>query len=126
MRKIRVFIVLALMVALLGCQGMSWQNKAVTSYEGVGITIKQVIDSYRELKTAGLITPVQDAQFWNAYTKVYYAYQSAGSSLSVAITATDPQMAKDAMAAYEKAVLELPQLVSDVYKLVMSFKGGAK
>jgi hypothetical protein len=118
----RKLAVLIAVMFLCGCAGMTWQQTTVTSYEAVGSTLTQAVQSYKTLKAAGMISADQDAQFKSAYGKVYASYQLAGNALSVAVSAADPAAAKTAMDSYQKVMLALPQLAIDLLNLVNSFQ----
>ena len=120
------FVLLALvaLAPLPGCSSMGATNTtntnvAVTSFEGVGTTLKALHDTEASMVKSGTITAAQDAQFQILYADAYAGYKALGAAMSTALTATGASQ-QSAQATVVQLTGKLPGLISAVSNFLVT------
>jgi len=117
--KRRYFLAAMLLCLPAACASMEALNPGATSYKDVGSSLQQVVTTYRTL--APRLTSEQREEFKKAYGDVCASYEVAGKMLVAAIEGEDSANANTAMMNYQRIVIELPDRVSAVSRLLQTF-----
>ena len=108
-----------LCIAASATAGLSRETRT-TTYEGSGNTLQSVVETYQRLEPQ--LTAEQKKKFKEAYDGICDAYQTAGILLTSVMEAADPVSAHTALVSYQRIMVELPNMINKIERLVLGFK----
>ena len=127
MRKIKLFIILALiLIFAIGCAG--WRGAAVANYETGSKTLKLYKDQAAKACDTKLVTPENCQKLKDAYNKARKPYVLAGDALNAAIETEDAVQQNTWKLRYEELINSyttiLLEFINVGYDVGIFTKGG--
>ena len=112
------FLAIVVLLAMCVCATTQSTQTAVTGFQATGTFLTQAHDTVAALKTAGKLSPAQEAQFNALYAKAVAAYAALGQAAIIAIQAPS----QSAQATVTAATTLLTSLIAQVTTFLSGVK----